>query len=280
MSPLVVIGIAVLALVVLAAMDRFALAMLRPVHRPPGRTPDDVGAPAREWEVPEEPALQGWWMEGEDPDGPLVLLVHGWGANGAVLLPLVPALRHHASAVVSFDVRGHGRSDRAPMVSLRQFREDTLRAVRRLTQEDPGRRVVVVGHSMGGAAGILAAAQGAPVAGLVLIATPYDVYGAISRYLQERKLPGPLIVPFLRPFWRVRIGLPWRELHPGLALQRTSVPTLVIQPENDTRVPLDDGRRLAAASGSVVALVEGAAHSDILQHPRTGELIGEFLGTL
>lgn len=277
MTSLITLGIAFVFLLLMLALDRMALKLMRPAHRPPGREPSDLGLAGREWDISGDPPLKGWWMEGEDPAGPVVLLAHGWGANGGVVLPLARAVAPVASAMVTYDVRGHGRSDRASLVSIRQFRDDAMRAVNAVTAERPGTAVILAGHSLGGAAGILAAAQGAPLAGLILVATPFDVYGAIGRYLRERRIPGHLLVPLLKPFWRVRVGLPERVLHPGRNLERVKLPTLIIQPENDLRVPLSDGERLARASGGRLAVVPGAGHADVLQHPLTGELMRAFM---
>lgn len=276
MGPLLVTGVALVLLVSIAALDRLALAMLRPPHRPSGREPSDVGLEGQDWTIPGEPPLKGWVMEGGSPEGPVVVLAHGWGANAGVVLPVGAAMAPAASRVLAYDVRGHGRSDRAAVVSIRQFRDDAMRAVRSATARFPGRPVILAGHSLGGAAAILAAAEGAPVAGLVLVAAPYDVFGTIGRYLEEKGLPGRWLIPLLRPFWRVRVGLPERRLHPGLALSRISLPTLVIQPEVDTRVPPTEGARLASTAGTTMKLVSGAGHTDVLQHTATAALVREF----
>ena len=233
---------------------------------------------ARPWRVGGSPELHGWWMAGDRPEGPIVILAHGWGANGGTVLPLAPAVRGVASHVVAVDIRGHGRSDDAPMVSLRQFRDDTVRLVDAVRQEAPGHGVVLVGHSLGGAGGALAGDLGAGIDGLVLVATPHDVFGSIARYLVEKGLPGHFLVPFLTPFWRVRIGLPTHRLHPGQALARQDdLRTLVIQPELDTRVPPGDGESLARASSTEMALIPGAGHTDVLRHPMTARLVQDFV---
>lgn len=276
MSPLLLIGAALVGLVIVLALDRLALALLRPAHRPPGREPSDVGLVGEDWTIPGQPPLKGWVMKGGSEAGPVVVLAHGWGANTGVVLPLGAAMAAAAFRVVAYDVRGHGRSDRAPMVSVRQFRDDAMRVVKAVVTAFPGRPVVLAGHSLGGAAAILAAAEGAPVSGLVLVACPYDVFATIGRYLQEKGLPGRLLIPLLRPFWRLRVGQPARRLHPGLALEKLAVPTLVIQPAADTRVPPEEGTRLASAAGLAVSIVPGAGHTNVLQHPRTAELCLDF----
>lgn len=242
-------------------------------------------------------------MDGQDPEGPVVLLAHGWGATGATVLPLAALAAPVASSVVTYDVRGHGRSDRWPRVTIRQFRDDAARALEAVAERTHGCPVVMVGHSMGGAGAILAAerllgggGQGSPgeaapgdkgderssrpfpLAGLVLVAAPFDVYDAIARYLDQRHLPGDLLVPVLKPFWKLRVGEPPWRLHPGRALERMApLPVLVIQPEEDTRVVPSQGRALARASGTEMVMIPGRGHRDILDDDGMGEILRDFV---
>lgn len=276
---MVLAGAVILALVVLAcvALDQAARVFLRPGRRPVGRTPDAHGMTWTEHLVPDDPALTVWEVEGEAAEGPAVILIHGWGANQAVVLPLAQAVLPVASRIFSFDVRLHGLSDDAPMVSLRHFRDDSLR-VWELVQErlrDSGRPdhpTILVGHSMGGAAAVLVAEK-APAAGICLIASPCDVYGVVARYLQEKGVPGNLTMRVLRPFINRRIGLPPRTLDPRLVVPGLTCPVLIIQPELDQRVPPSEGRQYAALSGGQLEIIEGAGHTDVVTARRTGEVL-------
>ena len=219
-------------------------------------------------------------MEGGNPAGPVVVLAHGWGANAGALLSLAPALLPVASHLVAVDVRGHGRSADAPIVSIRHFRDDLVRILRHVRDETPHNPVVLAGHSMGGAAAILAAEDTGVVAGLALIAAPHDVFGTVARYLRERGIPGHLLVPLFLPSWRLRIGEPAWRLDPGRALSALSIPTLVLQPADDVRVPPPEGEALARAAGVPLVTIPGAGHSDVLTHPETGRLLTNFVGGL
>jgi pimeloyl-ACP methyl ester carboxylesterase len=264
-------------LTVLLVLDRFASSMLRPPIRPPHQTPGSLGLQARDWVVQGQPPLNGWWIDGKDPSGPVVLVAHGWGANAAVTLPLVGAAAEVSSHVLTYDARGHGRNSVWPQVSLRSFTEDVVRGVEAVREKAPRRPLVVIGHSIGGAAAILAAAQGAPVSGVLVVAAPYHLYDSIVAYLDDRGLPGRWIVPLLRPFWRVRIGVPEREIHPGQAAGRLAVPFRIIHPENDTRVVMAEGEALARASGAALIRVPNAGHTDVLERTETAEAILGFL---
>lgn len=280
-TALALLAVAAAALALLFVLDRVAVGMLRPARRPPARDPSAAGLPFREWTVPGDPPLEAWEIPGRDPAGPVVILVHGWGGNAAVLLPLARAVVDRARRVVAVDIRGHGRSDDAPRVSLRQFRDDVLRVVAAAPGGEeaggPATPVVVVGHSMGGAAAVLAAERSRRIAGIVLVAAPCDIFGTVARYLSERGLPGGLLVPLTRPFFRVRVGVSERELSPARAMGEVECAVCVIQPADDTRVPPSEGRRLAALSGTEMRLVRGAGHTDILDHPETADLLRDFL---
>jgi alpha-beta hydrolase superfamily lysophospholipase len=259
------------------ALDRVAVALMRPRRRPVEVTPSAMGLRARDWVVQGRPPLNGWWIDGANPAGPVVLVVHGWGANTGVTLPLARFAAPVASHVITFDARGHGRNSVSAQVSLRTFREDVRRAVEAVKEIAPQRPLVILGHSMGGAGSILAAAEGAPVAGLLTVASPYHVYDAIVSFLNDRGLPGKLIVTLLRPFWRLRVGVPEEEIHPGKAAARLRIPMRVVQPEHDTRVVPEEGVALAQAVGVPLVTIRGAGHTDVLQSPRLGEEIVRFL---
>ena len=264
----------------LIALDRLAASMLRPRIRLPQRTPGSLGLQARDWVVQGQPPLNGWWIDGKDPSGPVVLVAHGWGANAAVTLPLVRAAAEVSSHVLTYDARGHGRNSVWPQVSLRSFRDDVVRGVEAVREKAPRRPLVVIGHSIGGAAAILAAAKGAPISGVLVVAAPYHLYDSIVAYLDDRGLPGRWMVPVLRPFWRLRIGVPEREIHPGQAAARLQVPFRIVHPEKDTRVVIAEGEALAKASGAALIRVPDAGHTDVLERPETAEEILRFLREL
>jgi len=211
------------------------------------------------------------------PGEPLVLLAHGWGASYSTVLELGEPLARAGHDVLLFDVRGHGRNEPAPYVTVRHFRDDVIAALEYARQRFPGRPLVLVGHSMGGAAAVLAAAEGAPVDGLVLIAAPADILAVTAEYLTDRGLPGSLMVTVLRPFWWRRVGGSFRPLTPSRRIGEVRVPILMIQPEHDMRVHRHHAERLTAAAGIDYHLVGGREHTDVLGAPETLRLVEEFL---
>ncbi|MDZ7781187.1 MAG: alpha/beta fold hydrolase [Gemmatimonadota bacterium] len=146
--------------------------------RPPDRTIDELDEGAYEdFRIPAgDHELAAWELRPDgEPRHPVFLIAHGWGASYGTILRLGEPLAEAGYEVVLFDVRGHGRNEQLPYVTVRDFRDDVAAALRHMRQRFPDRPIVLVGHSLGGAGAVLAIADGAVVDGLVLIATPADV---------------------------------------------------------------------------------------------------------
>lgn len=78
-----------------------------------------------------------------------VLLIHGWGASAYTYRFALPALARAGRRGLSFDLRGHGLSDKP--VGRDHYRvEALLDDVRQLLDAIGVRRADVVGHSLGG----------------------------------------------------------------------------------------------------------------------------------
>jgi sigma-B regulation protein RsbQ len=110
------------------------------------------------------------------PDGPVVMLAHGFGCDQNMWRLVVPALAEHFR-VVLFDYVGMGRSD---VAAWRAERYSTLAGyaqdVLEICQELDLRQVAFVGHSVSATVGVLAAnAQPDRFASVVLV-TPSPRY--------------------------------------------------------------------------------------------------------
>ncbi len=113
--------------------------------------------------------LLGYYVPGK---GPSIILCHDAGANLGDLLPLASMLNQTGYSVLLFDFRRHGRS--AGWISTMGAREqlDVLAAVTFLKSRGLRGKIGLVGISMGGYAGALAAAKADELASLILV-DPY-----------------------------------------------------------------------------------------------------------
>lgn len=103
-----------------------------------------------------------------DPEQPTVVLLHGGGQNRFSWKNTGQILADQGLHVIAIDSRGHGDSDRSPSAS---YSLETLCADMLAVLEEIGRPVLLIGASMGGLTGILAAHAAGPatVTKLVLV---------------------------------------------------------------------------------------------------------------
>lgn len=258
------------------AMDRMALTMIRPRQKPVRRKVARLPFEARAHAFSSTgQSLSGWILKPEvDRGGPVVVMAHGWGSTHGKMVPVAEPLLRAGHPVFLFDIRHHGDSPPAPFVTVRHFRDDITAAAGEMKELFPDRPIVLVGHSMGGSAGVLAATSGAPLHGLVTIGSPADLWQVWAHHLDEKRLPGAFIVRLLQPFWRRRVGVPFRTLRPEEKARELGIPLLVIHGELDESVTVSHARVLAEANGTAAFIMEEEDHNRLLENP---ELHGRLL---
>jgi pimeloyl-ACP methyl ester carboxylesterase len=260
-------------------LDRIANQIVRPVPRVSERSVPDAGLDHEDVAIPASGhTLAGWLVRGggDATSRPLLLFAHGWGANHGTTLRLAEPLVREGYDALLFDMRGHGRNQPVPFVTVRHLRDDVMAVVAYAENRFPGRPIVAVGHSFGGAACVLAAAEGARIAGLILIATPSDIVRITAEFLTDKGAPGRLMVMVLRPFWWWRLGGSFVPHSPTRRIRELDVPLLIIQPENDTRVRRAHAELLSNAAGVPFHIVPGREHTDVLGDPMTIAMVMEF----
>jgi non-heme chloroperoxidase len=229
----------------------------------------------------------------EDGDGePAIVLVHGWQANASVWQPVVDRLVS-SHRLISPDLRGFGESAGAPgPYTVEQFSADLAALTRAL---DLG-RVVVVGHSMGGAiAQRFAIDNPDAVAGLVLIA-PVPASGLAMAPRTEALFRAAVTDPEVARKWlrmltmqplpderfeliaAAAAGVPeraavesfesWTQLDFADEARTIGVPTLVIAGEGDRPQTTDflSETVVEVIPGARMTVVESAGHYVQLEH--------------
>jgi pimeloyl-ACP methyl ester carboxylesterase len=268
-----------------------------PRQLPPLHVPTDVGLPFERVAIPSsELILPGWFIpaNGGTP-GPGVVLVHGWESARDRMLPLAAALNAAGFHVLAFDVRGNGENPPEVLpVTAGEYGADAAAAVRVLAARSEVTSVGVVGHSMGGAGALIAAAREPAVAAAVSTASPADPYRLtrLTFRLARLPIPGPIAVPLAwltaRVFVRPR-GHRLADVSASQAVARYRGPLLLVHGEADEVVPVghvhrlaDEARRARAAapgpSAAVrVELIRDGDHSYLYERPAYRRLVAEFL---
>ena len=109
-----------------------------------------------------------WNRDAAATDRPTILLLHGGGQNRFSWKNTGQILAERGFHVIALDARGHGDSDRSPSAN---YAVETLSADIQQVLYQIGRPVALIGASMGGLTGILAAHEAGPdvVTKLVLV---------------------------------------------------------------------------------------------------------------
>jgi pimeloyl-ACP methyl ester carboxylesterase len=208
--------------------------------------------------------LFGWWLPAPGAAGTVVML-HGWGSNAELMLPIAAPLRRAGLNVLLFDARNHGNSDSDTFSSLPRFAEDLGQAIAWLERHDPGRaeRIAVLGHSVGAGAALFQASQDPGISAVISIAAFAHPAQVTERYLRHLHLPRLVTAVVIR-YVEWLIGHRFDTIAPLHTVSRIVCPVLLVHGRDDQTVPVDDARRiLANAHAPHVRLLEidGAGHN-------------------
>src|SRR2546430_7688590 len=99
-----------------------------------------------------DPKLAYYDSAGGVAGEPVIVLLHQSLARSEDWENIFPRLATRYRTI-AYDARGHGRSGRAPEYTLRAFADDALRVLREIVKEP----ALLVGHSLGGLAALVAA---------------------------------------------------------------------------------------------------------------------------
>ena len=274
---LILIGTPLLTLLVGSALyigvawvivEQALVAEAKPFEQTPeelGLAYEDIAFAPRGWDGI---TLRGWYFPNPGADA-TVVLVHGLDGTRSGDLELVRDLLARGFAALTFDLRGHGESDRAQMGAALREQDDVLGAVDFVLSErgaEPG-RVLLLGFSYGGAIVLLTGVQEPAVAGVyadsafasmadVLVKevadrTPVSLWGA--RVLE------PGIVRASRWFK----GIDLAAVRPEAAASEYGYVLGLAHCEDDERISIDHLWRLrdAASMEPRLAVYSGCEHA-------------------
>ncbi len=257
---------------------------LAPARVAPRRNPAAFGLPFEAVGIATENGkrLAGWWIPAAAAGrAPAVAVIHGWGGNADSMLPLAPVLHEAGFTSLLIDARCHGQSDEDGFTSLPRFAEDLGHALDWLKQRpevDAG-AIAVVGHSVGGGAVLLTAAQRDDVAAAVSIATFQHPVAMMRRWLAARHIPylpfGWLILRYVESV----IGYRFDAIAPVNTIGRVRCPTLLVHGAEDATVPVAEAHAIfAARSGDHVRLkVVAGSHDEYTDLERELPALAAFL---
>jgi uncharacterized protein len=265
----VVLGLLVVALVIAGSAWRLGSKLVEPANH---SVPLPVGFPAQIVSIPGAGhSIAGWWVD-KDSESPVVLLLHGVRADRASMVSRAQLLMRHGFSVLLIDLQGHGETP-GEAITL-GFREsaDVVAARDWIKRAAPGRRIGVIGCSLGGASVLLAP----PPSGfdaVVLEAVYPRISGAVENRIRIRLGPlAPVLTPLLLMQLQPRLHIAVSDLEPIRSIGSLDAPVLVVAGSRDEHTNLAESRELfeAAAEPKSLWVVEGARHQDFLAYGPIG----------
>ncbi len=272
-------------LLVLVAVVLLFPVILHLAYRAPrikeSATPEKYGLLYSQHQIPtaKNKQLFAWFIPAKNSCCTLVI-VHGWGANAEMMLPLAQPFHAAGMDVLIYDARNHGQSDSDSFSSLPRFAEDLANVLQWLQQRSPEHKIVALGHSVGAAASILTASRGTDI-DLVISVSGF----AHPRLMMNRHLDRPWLPSFLRPlilnYIQWIIGFRFDDIAPMNRILHVRCPVLLAHGTADTTVPIEDMHLIEASATTdrpvQVIAVEGAKHDSVEHFKQHADELIQFI---
>ena len=197
--------------------------------------------------------IHGWWIPAQQADAPTILYFHHNAIN--IGANVSQALQFHelGYSVFLFDYRGFGLSE-GEFPTESQVYQDARFAWDYLTQERqiPTNRIIIYGHSLGGAVAIdLAAKQ--PQAAMLIV---HNSFTSIRDMTKRFGL-----------YWLFPMELLLKQRFESLEkIETVKMPVLIITGAKDLQIPVAMGKRLyqAAVTDKQLIIIPDAGHDNHL----------------
>ena len=245
----------------------------------PERNPPTLAAPAGCVErrfTGDTGALTGWHCQaGTTNHRGTIVFLHGIAGNRDSAAGVVDRFLPLGFNVIAYDARAHGSSSG----DLCTYGYHEKYDLRRIIAEIGASRVFLIGHSLGAAVALQAAAIEPAVRGVVAVSTFADLRTIATERDDVRGLPS----------WLVEWGITQVERTGNFDVDATSplraaasinVPVLLIHGAEDRRPPPAHSERVLAAlrGDKELVVVPGAGHFDVLGHETWSRIEQWLLG--
>jgi pimeloyl-ACP methyl ester carboxylesterase len=210
-------------------------------------------------------------------NGPVILLVHGWGGWASRLGAFVRPLVESGYQVVGMDLPAHGSS------SGRRSNPFEMADALRKVAGSVGPVHALIAHSFGGIVSLLAMERGLEPGAAVFLAPTLRADHVRARFAELFRLRPPVMDALVRVLNR-RFGrdvwdvLDARRIANGLTSRGRDVPLLIAHDPEDPDAPFSDAVALSQIlPGARILEATGAGHHRILVEERVVTAAVEFV---
>ena len=224
--------------------------------------------------------LFSWFVPARER-GPALLIMHGWGGNAEMMLPLVEPLHAAGYGLLLVDARCHGRSDADSFASLPRFAEDIEAGLDWLAGQpdvDP-ETLGVVGHSVGAGAALLVASRRPTLQVVVSIAAFSHPATMMRRWMTFKGIPFWPVGAYMLAYIQWVIGYRFDDIAPRRTIGAVSCPVLIVHGQDDETVPASEAEEIFAARAGeqVELLLIPGSHDDYGDIGRQLDVVRHFL---
>lgn len=206
--------------------------------------------------------IRGWYVSGRRAEA--IVLVHGIHANRSYLAPEASILAEAGYHLLLIDLRGHGQSEGNELTYGYREALDVQAAVDYLAAQPEVEAIGALGHSLGGAAVVHAAASEPRLQAIVVQSSyrslPLVIEESFEKYSVLPRWPfAPLIIGLAE----FRLGMHIDQVDSARDLaEMPPRPVLIIHSADDPLFPPHHARALFAAAAEPKALltVAGVGH--------------------
>src|SRR5580698_10985694 len=220
-------------------------------------TPADEGVPFERVSIPSGPRhLDSYVVTASNAcvDPPVVLIYHGVGETISEWVKAQRFLYQHCVSSVVYDPTGSGNSSRPARFEYEA--EDSVAAYDFATRHFPGRRLYLLGHSMGNGPMLETVPRLSPQPAGVIVAS------AFASLRSQPRTQGNIlyrVLAYTIPDW-------WNNVK---AVTAVHVPILIVHSDVDRVNPAEGGLRIFAAANQpkTLAILHGFNHNALYQEP-------------
>jgi len=276
----------VLTLLVIAVVLSAVLLIIHIGFRAPRRiekgSPADFGLAYSEISIrtPEGKRLFAWWLPASSIS-PTIILLHGWGGNAELMLPLAVPFRNAGLNVLLLDARNHGRSDSASFSSLPRFAEDVGSAINwvKAQNEEPQNTIALLGHSIGAGAVLYEASRRDDISAVISVSAFAHPERMMRRYLQRVWMPKFAAAWVLRYVeWIIQHR--YEDIAPMNTVCKVRCPILLVHGKVDEIVPVADALAIqnnCKLNTIDLLLIDDAGHESVEKVEQHGYQMVAFL---
>ncbi len=205
-------------------------------------------------------------------EGPIVMLVHGWGSYGLQLSGFIEPLVSAGYRVLTFDAPAHGSTAGVQTSGI-----EMAKAIATVARTQPA-IAGIIAHSLGAPSMTLALSEGTHVAKVVYIGAICWLSNAATTFSRRARL-SPAVEAAFRSLFEVQFG---SDLWDRFAIERTaqnlSIPALLIHDTRDRDVSIAESQAIAKFwAGARLVETTGLGHRRILRDESVIQQTVDFL---